>query len=511
MTPLGATILAGKQRQGASAGTRRAGKSPDPSAQRGSGDDPNPEPEPEPEALHVEERPLLRIVNVPAAVPMSSNRMAPTVPAKPAACPTCVFRVANRDVKTDRPSWDKFYRAEVHAKAWAGEIDPEHTNSAMGRGGCNHCHVRHSEACAGMTVVQHRELLRYAAEGPREYFQRPYGLSAEGINVVAERLFGRKLNMSVTQVSRSALLRLVHPAVADPALGMHLLDPPAPGEFDAPDLGAEYGGAQKGLRLSEVPADDGRLFEVLNDGQAIGFAFFTEKGGGGDKTVRVGFGFRKPWRGKGLGRDLINLVTSEALRTYERVTVGVWVEGDGNRAAVHLLEDAGYRRTKLLGLRSHAVGLEMERGRWRGGAWSDPDPPSQDARDARGSTAGTAGGIRLEPVKPGADSFVLMRDGRAIGSAYIKTRRSQTGRYGHVGFTLLPAYRGKGYGRDVIRLVTTAALERHDRVMVATLAIGQGSTPASVHLLETLGFTHCSEFTSRATALEMTRDRWRSR
>lgn len=63
-----------------------------------------------------------------------------------------------------------------------------------------------------------------------------------------------------------------------------------------------------------------------------------------------------------------------------------------------------------------------------------------------------------------ADHFVAEEDGRVVGTARLIDRGDGTGKIGRV--AILPDYRGRGLGRDLMWYVMAAAFQRFDTLML---------------------------------------------
>jgi hypothetical protein len=97
-----------------------------------------------------------------------------------------------------------------------------------------HCGGSSAKQCAGVTVLQHREVLRYQEHGSKVLSpENPHGLTFPGMMVIAARMLGGlPLQVPVSAIKRRILLAAAHPAISDLGIRHHQVAAPAPGEFD---------------------------------------------------------------------------------------------------------------------------------------------------------------------------------------------------------------------------------------------------------------------------------------
>jgi hypothetical protein len=176
-----------------------------------------------------------RAHNMAGALVTSRNLMR-IEPAKATPCATCPWRRSNwgRD-DTPHPEYNT---AERRDAMW-DEFAEREAGTGLRFGTTMWCHVGDGHdakhECTGGVVLQQRECIRALRHGGASQ------LTYKGLLQVARSLCLRdEINllgipvMSLLAKNVEAVLRRVHPQIANPEIGHHALEPPQPGEFDRP-------------------------------------------------------------------------------------------------------------------------------------------------------------------------------------------------------------------------------------------------------------------------------------
>jgi RimJ/RimL family protein N-acetyltransferase len=112
-------------------------------------------------------------------------------------------------------------------------------------------------------------------------------------------------------------------------------------------------------------------------------------------------------------------------------------------------------------------------------SWSAPYP----LEEARATIAGLAGG---DPSQPGWFQYAVERAGDKAHIGDVGVDLKENRRQAEIGFTLAPAYQGKGYAAEAVRGVLTDLFEVRGLHKVSAEADARNK--ASARLLERVGF-----------------------